>query len=194
MYLKFNMGACLMALGLSLGMGMSAALAGNAPSLPGLEATLPSTLTVTGTQTIASVGGCSRVDVNITGPVTGTNDLGGGLDRIRLALWDDGIEEDFAIVTIPVGQTVTINVNLGFEGLYGTGAPGIGVFVYDGPDSNFGALLLDLDPFFPTDIAGSCGPAAAPISVPVDAPWALLLLTMMMLAIGLSFGSGLRRD
>jgi hypothetical protein len=120
---------------------------------PRARAALPGTLTVTGTQTIAEEGDCSNVVVTITGDVTGTVDDGGGFDEVSLQLWDDGTMKDFATVQIPVGTTQAIDASLSFLGLYLTGAPGVGVLAIDSPGGGF---LLALDPFFPTDVAGTC--------------------------------------
>lgn len=172
----------------------SSALAGASTSNypgdhPGFSprAVVPGTLTVTGTQTIAPLGECSRVDINIVGDVSGTNDLGGGSDQIRFSVYDDGAELDFEIVSIVVGQTVTIDVDLGFEGLYGQGAPGVGVYVFDGPSADFGQVLFDSDPFFPVDVAGTCGGAPIPLEpatpIPVNSPWAIGVLILTMFAV-----------
>lgn len=121
-------------------------------------ATIPTTLTVTGTQTTAPTGSCSRVNVNVTGNVTGTTDDGGGLDQITIELWDDGSNRATATTSVPVGTTQSINVTLGFDGAYGVGAAGIGVLVIDG-----GSTIFSIDPFVPTDVVGSCGTQAIPV-------------------------------
>lgn len=151
----------------------------------GFRSTLPATPVVTGTQTIAPQGQCSRVDVNVTGQVTGTTDTGGGLDRIRISLFDDGAERDFEIVTVPVGQTTAFNVNLGFEGLFGTGAPGVGVVIWNGAAAT-GTTLFVADPFFPTDVAGSCGPPPPPppVFIPVNSAQGLGLLILCFSLLG----------
>ncbi|HEY0201354.1 MAG TPA: hypothetical protein VGC24_06650 [Burkholderiaceae bacterium] len=117
------------------------------------------TFTVTGTQTTAATGECSRVSVTVTGQVTGTTDDGGGTDTIYVTLWDDDVQKAVATVSVPVGVTQTINVTLGFAGLYATGAPGIGVYV--GESAGDGSLYV-VDPFYPADITGSCS-AATPV-------------------------------
>ncbi|NBD94934.1 MAG: hypothetical protein GVY11_00455, partial [Gammaproteobacteria bacterium] len=158
-------------------MAIGTASASNAPSFGGSgQASLPDTPTVTGTATIAAVGDCQRVDINVTGEVTGVTDLGGGIDQIRVTVWDDGVEEDFAIVDVPVGDTVTYDVDLSFEGVVQQVAAGVGVFVIDGPDMDFNNELFGIDPFNPTEVQGTCGPVAEPISVPVNGKWALGLM------------------
>lgn len=178
---------------LLLALTVGTAGASNAPSFGGGQASLPGTMTVTGTATIATIGDCQRVDINVTGEVTGDTDLGGGIDRVRVSVWDDGVEEDFAIVDIPVGDTVTIDVDLGYEGVVAQGATGVGVYIIDGPDSDFANQIFGLDPFNPTEVAGTCGPVAAPISVPVNSNWAIGLMVLLMLGLGLFAGFGIRR-
>ncbi|MEE4638621.1 MAG: hypothetical protein V2J42_07785 [Wenzhouxiangella sp.] len=176
-----------------LALVMASANASNAPSAGGTRATLPGDITVTGTETTGDTGDCQRVDINVTGEVTGTNDLGGGNDQIRVTVWDDGVEVAFEIVTIPVGQTVTIDVDLSFEGVVGQSAPGVGVYIIDGPDMDFNNQVFDVDPFTPDQVAGDCRPVVDSIGVPVNNPAALGLLVMLMLALGLYAGFGVRR-
>ncbi len=105
---------------------------------------------ITGTQTVAEEGKCSYNEYIITGTITGTDDdTGKGEDIVQFVLWDDGVLKDEANVTVDVGETIPINVVLSFKGLYGTGAPGVGV----------GAPEIDggyIDPFYPKDVNGSC--------------------------------------
>ena len=117
------------------------------------RAVVPGTLTVTGTQTIAAVGDCSNVQVTVAGDLTGTDDDGGGLDQVRFELWDDGTMKDSEVVAIPVGATQAVSVTMSFLGLYQTGAPGVGVYLSDLPSETG---LYSVDPFFPTDVAGTC--------------------------------------
>lgn len=132
------------------------------------KAALVGEITITGTETDGGVGDCSFVTVNITGDVEGTNDLGGGNDQVRFSVWDDGVEEDFEVVSIPVGNTITADVTLTFEGLVGVGAPGVGIVIYDGPDSS-DPVLFNEDPFFPETVEGSCPGegGAQPTNIPV---------------------------
>lgn len=117
-----------------------------APVKPGAVTAAP--YVVTGKQIISASGQCSRVIVNIKGVVTGTTDDGGGLDTVTYELWDDGEVKDSEVVSIPVGLSMAVDVTLEFEGLYKTGAPGVGVL-----ESETGLLI---DPFYPTDEAGTC--------------------------------------
>ena len=103
----------------------------NAPIVPSTRAAVVGTMTVTGTQTIAEAGDCSRVELTIAGDLTGDTDDGGGLDQVSFEVWDDGTLKDSQIVSIPVGTTQTVSVHLSFLGLYLTGAPGVGVIVFD---------------------------------------------------------------
>lgn len=160
----------------------------NAPVPEGTRAESSGEATVTGTATIGDTGECTRVDINVTGDFTGTNDLGGGVDQVRVSVWDDGAELDFQIVDIPVGDTVTIDVDLGFEGIVGQGAPGVGVYVFDGPAADFGNTLVEEDPFNPQEVPGTCG-AGPIVSIPVDSPWALMVLALLLLVVGSRFSS-----
>lgn len=137
--------------------------------------------TATQTNTIAEVGGCSQVSVTITGSIGGTVDDGGGFDQVQFELWDDGELKDFELVRIPVGVTRAVNVTLGFQGLYKTGAPGVGVYVYDLPDDQ--EPLFVEDPFFPTDVQGTC---EVPASVPVlGGNGAFFAVALGLLVVGL---------
>ncbi len=106
-------------------------------------------LTLTGIQLIDPSGKCSSVSVTVAGKVTGTTDDGGGKDVITFQLWDDGTLKDSGDISVPVGQTIDFSVTLDFAGLYGHSAPGVGVY-----SSEVG---LRVDPFYPTDRAGTCG-------------------------------------
>jgi hypothetical protein len=176
-----------------LALVVASANASNAPTSGSTRATLPGDITVTGTQTTGDTGDCQRVDINVTGEVTGTNDLGDGNDQIRVTVWDDGTEVAFEIVTIPVGQTATIDVDLSFEGVIGQSAPGVGVYIIDGPDMDFSNQVFGVDPFNPDEVTGDCGPVVDSIGVPVDNPAALGLLILLMLSLGLYAGFGVRR-
>src|SRR5262249_33045982 len=113
---------------------------------------------------IAQAGDCSRVAVTISGSITGDTDDGGGLDRVSFEVWDDGAMKDSEIVSVPVGTTQPVNVTLSFLGLYGSGAPGVGVLVSDVG----GANLFDQDPFFPTDVTGVCSQCSPAPQVACD--------------------------
>ena len=107
------------------------------------------TFYVTGTQTIAEAGDCSSVTVNVTGEVEGTvDDDGEGNDIITIGLWDDGDLKDSADVVVAVGEIKSFSVTLRFPGIYSNGAAGVGVYAYE--------LGWQADPFYPTEVAGSC--------------------------------------
>jgi len=143
---------------LALGISMGLALIGNAayagPNRPdSAPAVKPSAIAVsdlitTGEQVISDSGKCSKVTVNIKGVVQGTVDDGGGMDQVDFELWDDGTLKDSATLSIPVGSQIAIDVTLKFEGLYLTGAPGVGVYSWE--------LGYGVDPFYPTDVTGTC--------------------------------------
>lgn len=131
------------------------------------KASLVGTPIVTGTQTIAATGTCSSVSVTLTATVTGVTDDGGGVDNVYFQLFDDNAKKGEAIIAIPLGQTLTFTRTITFEGLYATGAPGVGVYLADTPT---GADFFKLDPFFPADVAGACAP---PVATPVCNPTAI---------------------
>jgi hypothetical protein len=108
----------------------------------------PSAWAVTGVQTAPSADGRSRVEVLVRGRVTGAVDRGSGSDQLRVAVWDDGQEKDFKIVNIPLGQTLVVDVRLGFDGHFAIVADGIGITVTEGSDAG-GAHVFHLDPFVP---------------------------------------------
>ena len=128
-----------------------AALAGNTimPNEPkaASDAASPADWSVSGTQSVTAAG-VSRVEVLVRGKVTGAVDRGDGTDQLRVAVWDDGQEKDFKIVSIPLGRTGIVNVRLGFEGRYATVADGIGIVVTTGSDAG-GEHVFHLDPFVP---------------------------------------------
>lgn len=107
-----------------------------------------SNITVTGKQTIAEQGDCSKVTVTVSGTLTGTNDDGGGNDIVIFELWDDGTLKDSANVSVAVGTTKSFSINMEFKGTYLTGAAGVGVYANE--------LGWSVDPFYPTDVIGSC--------------------------------------
>jgi uncharacterized protein (TIGR02145 family) len=110
-----------------------------------------STFTVTGTQTIAETGECSFVSIQVFGQLTGEVDDENGFDKVVFEVWDDGEIKDTQIVLTLVGETKQFNIQLKFQGLYQTGSPGVGVYALDN-----GNYFWDKDPFYPTDIQGSC--------------------------------------
>jgi len=108
----------------------------------------PSAWAVTGVQTAPAADGRSRVEILVRGRVTGTVDRASGSDQLRVAVWDDGQEKDFKVVNIPLGQTLVVDVRLGFDGRFATVADGIGIVVTEGSDPG-GEHVFHLDPFVP---------------------------------------------
>lgn len=161
------------------------ALANNLGSTPPPTVKAAATnATVTGTETDGGPGDCSFVTITITADIEGINDLGGGNDQVRFSVWDDGTEMDFEIVSVPVGSTETVQVTLTFEGLVGVGAPGVGVYIYDGPDTGDSTVtLFSEDPFYPETVSGSC-PGQGAVSVPVNSAWMLIALTGLLALFG----------
>lgn len=113
---------------------------------------------VSGMQTTGA-NGQARVDIRVTGRVTGKIDQGGGTDAVRVSLWDDGEEKDFKVVPVPLGATAVVDVRLGFSGRYDDTAGGIGITVVHGTHAGAQALFA-LDPFFPKDVQAGAKPEA----------------------------------
>ncbi|NLG20793.1 MAG: cell wall-binding repeat-containing protein [Actinomycetales bacterium] len=100
---------------------------------------------------------CSRNEYVVNLTVAGTSDDGGGFDKMRVTLWDDGEIMDTRLLEIPVGQTVNRTAFLSFVGLYGTGAPGVGITLYEADAAGVaGATIDSKDPFIPEDQEGPC--------------------------------------
>ena len=120
------------------------------PDVANVSPQATGSLTITGTQTIAEEGECTYNEYHIVGTITGTDDdTGKSIDLVEFDLWDDGDLKDKTVLEVPVGETIPVDVTLSFKGLYGKGAPGVGV----------GAPEIDggyIDPFYPVDINGSC--------------------------------------
>lgn len=136
-----------------------------------------SNVVVSGTETDGGPGDCSFVTINVQADVEGINDLADGNDQIRISVFDDGIEEAFEVVSVPVGTTETVDVTLSFEGLVGETATGVGILIWDGPTTS-GSTLFSEDPFIPETISGSCAGPALP--VPVNSAWMLGALTLLL--------------
>lgn len=100
---------------------------------------------------------CSRNEYVVNATVTGTTDDGGGFDRLRFEVWDDGMLMDAREREVAVGSTVDLTAFLSFVGLYGTGAPGVGIIIDDinAAGGSDGYLAVE-DPFFPEDVDGPC--------------------------------------
>lgn len=87
---------------------------------------------------------CTYNIYRIRGEVTGVdNDTGTGFDEIEFQVWDDGALKDSETITVAVGMTANYDITLQFEGIYGSGAPGVGLY------SEIG---LSIDPFYPEDV------------------------------------------
>lgn len=100
---------------------------------------------------------CSRNEYAVTTTVTGTTDDGAGFDRFRVEVWDDGELKDARIQEIEVGASRDIYSFLSFVGLYGHGAPGVGIVVADiDSDDDEISVLLAEDPYYPDDVDGPC--------------------------------------
>jgi len=117
-------------------------------SLVTISAITDENTTVQGVQTIAGVDECSKNIYYIIGDVTGTNDDGEGLDKVTCEVWDDGILKDSMTLEIQVGETQTAFFQLEFEGVYKTGAAGVGIYCQE--------IGINEDPFIPKDVLGKC--------------------------------------
>lgn len=104
--------------------------------------------TVAGVQRDAAAGTPARVEIMVRGRATGSVDRGDGSDRLRVSVWDDGIEMDFKVLKLPLDTPTPVDVRLGFEGALSEVAGGVGITVVAGPDPN-DERILDIDPFFP---------------------------------------------
>lgn len=100
---------------------------------------------------------CSRNEYAVTTAVTGTTDDGMGFDRFRVEVWDDGVVKDSREQEIAVGESRSIYSFLSFVGLYGLGAPGVGIVIadIDGAGTELSRLAVE-DPFHPSDVDGPC--------------------------------------
>ncbi|MFA7541367.1 MAG: hypothetical protein WCZ02_04660, partial [Lysobacterales bacterium] len=147
---------------------------GAAETVPGPRASVVGTPVVTGTQTVAPTGQCSQVSISLSGTFIGTTDDGGGMDQITLEIWDDGDLMVTATASIPMdGEEHALTLTAVFQGMYATGAPGVGVLLMDGA-----SLLFQEDPFIPTDIAGTCDGAGLPPYTPVPGPTGVVVLLL----------------
>ncbi|GAA1146199.1 cell wall-binding repeat-containing protein [Ornithinicoccus hortensis] len=110
---------------------------------------------VTGIQFVTA--DCARNEYVVDATFTGTTDDGGGFDKVRVEVWDDGILKDYRVLEVPVGATVDTTAFLSFVGTYLTGAPGVGIVLADADPAGEATTWLDsLDPFFPEDEEGPC--------------------------------------
>lgn len=100
---------------------------------------------------------CSRNEYVVDTTITGTTDDGGGFDKVRFEVWDDGELKDSREREVAVGSTLDVAAFLSFVGLYGHGAPGVGIMVLDvDAEGREVGRLLGQDPFFPEDVDGPC--------------------------------------
>jgi putative cell wall-binding protein len=100
---------------------------------------------------------CARNEYIVTGTYTGDTDDGGGFDDVKVNVWDDGILKDSRTFEVPVGSTVQVSSFLTFTGLFGTGAPGVGIVIEDiDAGGSTVSVLFSQDPFFPEDVDGFC--------------------------------------
>lgn len=125
-----------------------------ATAAPALAATLGD-WDVTGIQFINA--DCSRNEYVVNATFTGTVDDGGGFDKVRVEVWDDGTLKDFRVVEVAVGETVDNTSFLSFVGTYLSGVPGVGILLSDADAAGEAGSVLDaVDPFYPEDEDGPC--------------------------------------
>lgn len=122
---------------------------------PASAATLADDWEVTGIQFVNA--DCSRNEYVVDATFTGTTDDGGGFDKVRVEVWDDGELKDYRVLEVAVGSTVDTTSFLSFVGTYLSGAPGVGIYLNDADAAGEAGPSLDfLDPFFPEDQEGPC--------------------------------------
>lgn len=99
---------------------------------------------------------CSRNEYLVDATVTGTTDDGGGYDQVRFEVWDDGVLKDSRVREVAVGTTMDLHVYLSFVGVYGTGAPGVGIVINDIDAAGVDHWVDWEDPYIPEDVDGVC--------------------------------------
>lgn len=125
-----------------------------AAAIPASAATLDD-WDVTGIQFVNA--DCSRNEYVVGTTITGTNSDVGSFDKVRVEVWDDGMLMDFRVFEVPVGATVDTTTFLSFVGTYGTGVPGVGVYVREADAAGQTVSTLgSKDPFIPEDQEGPC--------------------------------------
>ena len=155
----------------------TSALAANGPSGPAVpSAVTAGTLTVV--KAVTSSG--TNNEVIATLPVTGTTDDGGGSDIVCGVIWDDGTVKVSQCLTVPVGTTQTLTFTLDWTGAVLSGAPGVGLDIYDATSAatpTTGTVLAGIDPLF----------LALTSPVPTLSEWALLAMTAILAVLGVAF-------
>ncbi len=97
-------------------------------------------------------------DVSRTGCIIDVNLTVGDAGTYWLQIWDDGVITDAQSFAATTGQTLDVFYTI--KHAAGTGAPGIGIVISDGPTP--GAAFALVDPFiYPDDVANSCAAAFA---------------------------------
>lgn len=101
---------------------------------------------------------CARNEYVVHLELTGTTDDYHGFDLVEVELWDDGELKGSDVVELEVGTTTERTVYFSFVGRYGTGVPGVGIYVndIDATGSSVGTTLDSVDPFIPEDRDGAC--------------------------------------
>jgi len=153
------------------------ALSLNKPSSFHIRAKLakPGEYNITGTQTIADIGACSKVTISLSMDINGTNDDDGlGNDIVTCQLWDDNELKDETNISIPVGTTKYATFTLSFLGKYKTGVPGVGVYCNE--------LGIQEDPFYPKDVKGTCD--IQEVSVPLFGKFGLFIFISLVGLLG----------
>ncbi len=122
-------------------------------------------------------------DVNYTA----TFNDGGGFDLVKFELWDDGgvgpkFDQTFSLL---VGTSGSFHVTASYPGLVGTKNPGIGLYLYDLPDTTEPATYVD--PFYlqhysdPSQCRVDCGPVPG---IPEPSTYAMMLLGLGAVVVG----------
>ena len=124
-------------------------------------------------------------------------DDGGGMDQVLFRLYDDGVIEFEASYALAVGASGSFQFATRYPGLVGTQAPGIGLYLYDLPQTPKSHFI---DPYYlphyadPRGCSFDCGPdpsASVPSGpvpgIPEPATWAMMVLGLVLI------GAGIRR-
>jgi hypothetical protein len=167
------------------------AIAGNAPDrVGGAVAPKASNASISVTQAFTN---CTSVTV--IGTITYTADAGVEPDEVILVIFDDGEVKAQLTLSIPAGATDTLPFNINYpDPEIGTAAPGIGVYLFDGP--GLVNQIAAIDPQTVQDeenCDGSpIGPGAPPALpqpnvVPAGGTVSLGLLAALVASIGLGW-------
>jgi PEP-CTERM motif len=121
--------------------------------------------------------------VYVKGDYSYTADIddGGGFDQLEFKLWDDGTVKFSQVSSLSLGSTGTFHFDTFYPGLVGTGARGVGLYLYD---SVGGGVSHFIDPYDvphyadPSGCRVDCGPVGV---VPEPETYAMLMAGLGLL-------------